>query len=88
MPLAMIFITDQKPIQRNMKNLGIILIILGIALMVITGFNIVTQKKVVDIGPVEVNKEQNHPVQWSPIIGGVLFIAGIGVMLTTKKNNG
>jgi hypothetical protein len=71
-----------------MKNLGILLMILGIVMMIITGFNIVTEKKVVDIGPIEVNKEQKHPIQWSPIIGGVLFIAGIGVIMTAKKNNG
>jgi len=68
-----------------MKGLGIVLVILGIAMMVITGFNVVTKKKVVDLGPVEINKEEKHPVQWSPIIGGVLLIGGIVVLATSKK---
>lgn len=68
-----------------MKGLGIVLIILGIAMMVITGFNYVTKENVVDIGPIEINKEENHPVQWSPIIGGVLLIGGIVALATSKK---
>lgn len=68
-----------------MKGLGIGLIVVGIALMIITGFNFVTEKKVVDLGPLEINKEQNHPVKWSPIIGGILLVSGIVVLLVKKK---
>ncbi|MGZ4035017.1 MAG: hypothetical protein ACXVPU_04385 [Bacteroidia bacterium] len=68
-----------------MKSLGIVLTIIGIVMMLITGFNFVTQKKVVDIGPIHVNKEENHPVQWSPIVGGILLIGGI-VILVSQKN--
>jgi hypothetical protein len=68
-----------------MKNLGIVLIAAGIIMMLITGFNVVTKKKVVDIGPLEINKEENHPVQWSPIIGGILLVGGIVVIAVGKK---
>lgn len=68
-----------------MKNLGIVLIVLGIIMMLITGFNFVTKKKVVDLGPIEVNKEEDHPVQWSPIIGGILLVGGIVVIAVGKK---
>lgn len=68
-----------------MKNLGIVLIVLGIVMMLITGFNFVTKKKVVDLGPVEINKEEKHPVQWSPIIGGILLVGGIVVVAVGKK---
>lgn len=68
-----------------MKNLGIILVVVGVVMMLITGFNYVTKEKVVDIGPLEINKEKNHPVQWSPIIGGVLLIGGIILIATTNN---
>lgn len=68
-----------------MKNFGILLILVGIVMMLITGFNFVTKKKVVDIGPLEINKEENHPVQWSPIIGGILLVGGVVVFVTGKK---
>jgi uncharacterized iron-regulated membrane protein len=68
-----------------MKNVGIVLVVLGIIMMCITGFNLVTKKKVVDIGPIEINKEEKHPIQWSPIIGGILLVSGIVVIATGKK---
>jgi uncharacterized membrane protein YidH (DUF202 family) len=68
-----------------MKTLGIILIVVGGLMMAITGFNYVTKEKVVDLGPLEINKEKSHPVQWSPIIGGVLVIGGIVALAMKKK---
>lgn len=68
-----------------MKTLGIVLIAVGILMMAITGINYVTKEKVVDLGPLEINKEKNHPIQWSPIVGGVLFIGGIIVLAAKKK---
>lgn len=68
-----------------MKILGIILIVVGALMMAITGFNYVTEEKVIDLGPLEVNKEKNHPVQWSPIIGGILFVGGFVALATAKK---
>jgi uncharacterized membrane protein YdcZ (DUF606 family) len=68
-----------------MKNLGIILIVVGIVLMLITGFNYVTKEKVVDLGRVEINKERNHPVSWSPIVGAILLAAGVVVLVSERK---
>lgn len=68
-----------------MRNLGIVLIIIGALMMIYTGFNYVTKEKVVDLGPLEVNKETNHPVQWSPIIGGILVVGGVILIATDKK---
>jgi uncharacterized membrane protein YdcZ (DUF606 family) len=68
-----------------MKNVGIVLVVIGIVMMLITGFNVITKKKVVDIGPIEINKEEKHPIQWSPIIGGILLVGGIVIIATGKK---
>lgn len=67
------------------KSVGVILVVLGIAMMVYTGFNFVTKEKVVDLGPVEISKEKNNPVSWSPIIGVVLLVGGIIVLARSKK---
>jgi hypothetical protein len=48
-------------------------------------FNFTTTEKVVDIGPIEINKEVNHPMAWSPIIGIVLAVGGV-VLLVTGTN--
>lgn len=68
-----------------MKNLGIVLIVIGLVMTVITGFNIVTKKKVVDLGPVEINKEEKTPIYWSPITGGIILVGGIVVLAASRK---
>ena len=69
-----------------MKNIGIILIIIGAVMMIFTGFNIVTKKKVVDLGPVEINKDEKTPVRWTPIVGGIILVAGVVVTFSAKKS--
>lgn len=68
-----------------MKPLAIILIIAGIVMMIITGINLKTKEKVVDLGKVEINKTENYPVSWSPIIGGILLLAGVATLVMSKK---
>jgi uncharacterized membrane protein YidH (DUF202 family) len=67
------------------KSLGIILILLGVIMIIYTGFNYVTTEKVVDLGPLKISAEKNHPVQWSPVIGVILLVGGIVVIVTGKK---
>ena len=69
------------------KNIGIVIVIIGILMMIYTGFNYVTTKKVVDLGPIEIKKEENHPVNWSPILGGVLIVGGIILIASGKKQS-
>ncbi|CAN5916537.1 hypothetical protein BH11BAC7_BH11BAC7_10870 [soil metagenome] len=68
-----------------MRALGIILIVAGVVLMIITGINVTRKEKVLDLGKVEINKETTTPINWSPILGGVLLVGGIAVLLTSKK---
>jgi len=67
------------------RTTGIVLIVIGALMMIYTGINFITTEKVVDLGPIKINKEENHPVQWSPIIGAVLLVGGIVIIATNKK---
>jgi len=69
----------------RLRPLGIALSIIGIVMIIYTGFNYVTTEKVVDLGPIKINAEKNHPVQWSPIVGIVLLVGGIVIVLIDKK---
>jgi len=71
-----------------MKNTGIILVVIGLIMMLYTGFNYVTEKRVADIGPIKIDKEQNHFVRWSPIVGVILLIGGVAFMVTNRKKIG
>lgn len=68
----------------NLKTIGIGIIIIGALMVFYTGFNYVTTEKVVDFGPIQINKQQNHLVQWSPIVGIVLIIFG-GILIIPEK---
>ena len=68
-----------------MRTLGIILLVVGLVMTAFTGFNIITKEKVLDIGSVEVKKEEKTPVYWSPVTGGVLAIAGVLILLVGNR---
>ncbi len=68
-----------------MKTLGIVVLALGIIMTIFTGFNIITKEKVVDIGPLEVSKEEKTPVYWSPVTGGILIVAGAIILVAAKR---
>lgn len=70
-----------------MKTLGIVVLVLGIIMTVFTGFNVITKEKVVDIGPLEINKEEKTPIYWSPITGGILIVAGAIILVAGKKRD-
>jgi len=69
------------------RNAGVILMIVGIILVIYTGFTMITKDKVVDVGPVEITKEEKHPVQWSPVVGVVLLAGGIGLIAFGKHRS-
>lgn len=70
----------------KLKTIGISLIVIGIFMMIYTGFKYVTTDKVVDLGSVKIEKEKDHFVQWSPIVGIVLIIGGVVITLQGKKD--
>lgn len=70
-----------------MKAIGIVVLVIGILMTVFTGFNLITKEEVVDVGPVEINKEKKTPIYWSPITGGVLIVAGIVIMVVGQKRS-
>jgi drug/metabolite transporter (DMT)-like permease len=67
------------------KTLGIILIVLGIIMITYTGLHFTTTKKVVDLGPIDINKEKDHSVKWSPIVGVIFIFGGIVLVARNKK---
>ncbi len=68
-----------------MRIFGIILLVAGIIMMAISGFNFKTEKKVLDVGPLEVNKEETHHVGWPVWIGGVAAVAGLVLVVAGRK---
>ncbi len=69
----------------NTKAVGLIILAIGLAMTLYTGFNYVTREKVVDLGSVQVTADKEHTASWSPYIGiGIMVIGGV-VFLSGKK---
>ncbi|HLA53257.1 MAG TPA: hypothetical protein VK618_08125 [Flavitalea sp.] len=68
-----------------MKTFGIILIVAGIAMIIIRGFSVQTEKKVVDVGPLEINKKENKWVGWPTYAGGIVAIVGVIMVISDKR---
>jgi uncharacterized membrane protein YidH (DUF202 family) len=67
------------------KTLGIVVAVIGILMVVYTGFSYMTTEKVIDFGPMEMSMEESHPVQWSPIVGVILLVGGIVIVAMDRK---
>ena len=68
-----------------MKALGIVLIVAGLLMIVFREVNFTREKKVVDLGPVEINKKENKKVAWPTYAGIAVAIGGVVVLLAGKK---
>lgn len=66
------------------KNLGIVFLVIGLVMLIWTGFSYTKREKVVDAGPVHISADKQKTVSWPPYAGGVLVIAGV-VMLVAAR---
>jgi hypothetical protein len=64
-----------------MKKAGIIILIIGLVVTIVTGLSFVTREKVVDLGKLEINANKRHSLSWSPVVGVVMMTIGAGVYL-------
>jgi uncharacterized membrane protein len=70
-----------------MKTFGFVLIIIGIAMIVIRGISVPTEKNIVDIGPVKIDKKENKWIGWPTYAGIAVMIAGAFVVLSNKNGD-
>jgi hypothetical protein len=69
-----------------MKVIGIVLLVIGILSLAYQGFSYTTQKKVVDLGPIQATKEEHHTVPLPPILGALALIGGVVVLVSDRRN--
>ena len=67
--------------------LGIALVILGLVALAYQGLTYTTQKKVIDIGPIQATKEEHHTIPLPPILGVIALIGGIVVIVSDRRGN-
>lgn len=67
--------------------LGIALVIIGIVALAYQGVTYTTQKKVVDIGPIQATKQEHHTISLPPILGVLALIGGVVVIASDRRGN-
>jgi hypothetical protein len=68
-----------------MKAFGIILIIAGILMLIFRSFSFTKEEKLIDAGPVEVNKKENKTIGWPVYAGGIAVAAGVIILIADRK---
>lgn len=70
-----------------MKAIGIVLLVIGVFSLAYQGFTYTTQKKVVDLGPIQATKEEHHTVPLPPILGALALIGGVVVLISDRRGS-
>jgi len=68
-----------------MKVTGIILIVIGILMFVFNNISFTQEKKVIDLGPLQVNRQEQKTIGWPMYAGGIAVIAGIALIALDRK---
>jgi hypothetical protein len=64
---------------------GLILIVLGVIGVIYGGITYTKRRDTVGIGPIEVTATEKETIPISPIVGGVLLVAGIALVVGTRR---
>ncbi|GAA4205829.1 hypothetical protein GCM10022289_25900 [Pedobacter jeongneungensis] len=67
------------------RTVGIILIVVGIAMLIWTGFTYTRKEKIVDAGPIQISADREKSVNWPPYAGGIILVAGVIVFVATRN---
>lgn len=68
-----------------MRIAGIILIVLGALGLLYGGFSYTRRRDTVKLGPMSATIEQRESVPVPPILGGIAVIAGIALLVISRR---
>lgn len=71
-----------------MKAIGIILIVLGVIGLAWGGISWTNEKKVVDIGSLEITSKEHERIPLPPVAGAVLLVVGAGLLVAGSRRRG
>lgn len=66
--------------------IGVALLVLGILALAYQGFTYTVPKKAVDLGPIQVTRQERHTVPLPPILGALALIGGIAVLVLERSS--
>ena len=69
-----------------LKIIGIILIVVGVAMLATGGFHFKEKKKILDTDVVDINRTETRIVTWPRIAGVAVIVGGVALLLLNKNN--
>ncbi|MBK7190285.1 MAG: DUF3185 domain-containing protein [bacterium] len=70
-----------------MKTLGIVLVIAGVIALVYGGFSYTRDRKVVDLGPLEITASENRSFPIPAVVGAAVLIGGVLLLVTGNRRS-
>ena len=68
-----------------MRIAGIILIVLGIIGLAYQGITYTRKRETVSVGPLSATVTQKETIPLSPVVSVVALVAGVGLLVTSRK---
>jgi hypothetical protein len=68
-----------------MRTFGIVLIVVGLIMLFVPGFDFITKEKVIDAGPIQVTANKKNEIGWPTYAGGVVAAIGVVLVFAAKK---
>ncbi|ARA94053.1 MAG: DUF3185 domain-containing protein [Bacteroidetes bacterium] len=66
---------------------GIVLIVLGLTAFLYQGVSVVVDEKVVDVGPLEIEKEEEKTIPLPPVLGAVALAGGLVLVIRGTRGS-
>lgn len=67
------------------KSLGVLLIVIGLIMLVWSGFTYTKKEKIIDAGAIEITADKQETVHWPPYVGAVAMLVGVVVYVSARK---
>ncbi|MFO7847526.1 MAG: hypothetical protein R6V27_13255 [Balneolaceae bacterium] len=68
-----------------MRKAGVIMLVIGLLITILTGFNLITNEKETDLANPEISAGNNQHTDWSPLTGVTVMMVGGAVFLIGGK---
>lgn len=67
------------------RIVGLILVVIGLVGLLWGGVFWTRERTVVDIGPIEARAQEREGIPISPIVGGLVLVAGVVLMIVPSR---
>jgi hypothetical protein len=72
--------------MKPLAILGLVLIVLGIGGLIFRSVHWTETKNVADIGPIQINSQEEHSL-WIPTVAGIAaVVAGVGLIFVSRRS--